>query len=72
MAIEGRMIPAGICMPKVTEANKVPTTAARSSKIIVGAVDSFPHRPRILVWSVHSLNKAATNSVDCTLLLAPA
>jgi hypothetical protein len=59
-------------MPNVTEAKRVPTTAARSNKTIVGAVDSFPHRPRILVWSVHSLNKAATSSVDCTLPSVPA
>ena len=48
IAMEGRIIPAGICIPNVIEAKQVPTIAARRRSIIVGAVDNFPQRPRIL------------------------
>ena len=61
------MIPAGICIPKVIEAKQVPTAAGRSSNMTVGTVESLPQRPRMLSWSVHSLNNAATSSVDCAL-----
>jgi hypothetical protein len=51
----------------VIEAKQVPTAAARRSSRTVGTVESLPQRPRMLSWSVHSLNNAATSSVDCTL-----
>lgn len=64
MAILGRITPAGICMPNVRDAKQVPMPAARRRRMTVVGVESLPQRPRMLVWSVHSLNNAATNSVD--------
>jgi hypothetical protein len=63
------MMPAGICIPNVIDARHVPMMAARRSNTIDGTVEIFPQIPRILDPSLHSLNKAATSSVDCTLLL---
>jgi len=66
MAIEGRMIPAGICNPKVTVAKKKPTTAANRRRTIVPAVAApVLHSPN---WSStileHSANREYTNSDD--------
>jgi hypothetical protein len=60
-------MPAGICIPNVMDAKQVPVIAARRRRIMVGAVGSFPQRPRMEELSLHSLNNAASNSVDCTL-----
>jgi hypothetical protein len=67
MAMDGRIMPAGICVPNVMDAKQVPAMAARRRRIMVGAVESFPQRPRMLDPSLHSLNNAARSSVDWTL-----
>ena len=69
MAIDGRMMPAGTSIPNVIDAKQVPTMAARRRRMMVGAVDNFPHSPRILDASLHSRNSAATSSVDWALSL---
>jgi hypothetical protein len=67
MAILGRIIPAGICIPKVMEARTVPRQAEKRRRIIVGAVENLPQRGRRVELSLHSLKSAATSSVDWTL-----
>ncbi len=46
IAIDGKIIPAGICRPKVMDARKKPRTAAKSNRNIVPAVaDPVLQRP---------------------------
>ena len=65
--MDGRMIPAGICIPNVIEARTVPITAEKIRRMMVGMVENLPQRPRRVEPSLQSLNNAATSSVDCTL-----
>jgi len=63
------MMPAGRDMPKVIEAKRVPMIAATRRRKIVSGVGILPQSPRREDWALHSLKRAATSSVDCTLAL---
>ena len=69
--MDGRMIPAGICIPNVIDARMVPITAENMRRMMVGTVENLPQRPRRVEPSLQSLNNAATSSVDCTLTSKP-
>lgn len=70
MAMEGRMMPAGICRPKVMTDRKNPRTAAKTSRTMVLA-EAAPvlQRP---IWSSrtceHSENRFETSSVAWTFM----
>jgi len=70
MAILGRIMPAGIWIPKVMDARVVPRMDARRRRATFVAAGSLLQRVKELwvgsFW-LHSLNKEATSSVDCTL-----
>ena len=66
-AIDGRMIPAGICNPKVIDARRKPKTQAKLRRRIVPNVAApvlqSPNGSSVILE--HSENKEATSSDAC-------
>lgn len=65
MAIDGRIIPAGICRPKVAEARSITSSAESRRRRIGPAALPWLHRLRkSSVLGEHSWKRFATSSED--------